>query len=68
MYDAENKAFIYHIGTHSCSAKEENISSTEIVKKAVGNNSTVKPTEIQTMTILSDLRSRKNWNEVEKMQ
>ena len=65
-FSSENKATVYHYGNHSCQAKGVNHRPGNVVKKAISQNISTKPSQIQSMAILSDLRARKDWSEVRK--
>ena len=52
-------------GNHTFTAKDIHKRS-DIVKDVLCKDCDVAPSQIQSMSILADLRSSKNWNEVEK--
>ena len=53
-------------GNHTFTAKDIHKRSPDIVKDVLCKDCDVAPSQIQSMSILADLRSSKNWNEVEK--
>ena len=60
-----DQAHIYHIGNHSCKAK--NISHpVEHASKVLLTTPSATPSEIQTTAILSALRERKPWSDVKR--
>ena len=60
-----DEAHIYHIGNHSCKAK--NISRpAKHVSKVLLTTPSATPSEIQTTAILSALRERKPWSDVKR--
>ncbi|XP_066927735.1 uncharacterized protein [Clytia hemisphaerica] len=64
-FRSDSEAYVYHIGLHTCYAKQQHNRPASIVQEAVQRDANVRPRQIQTMSILSDLRARKNWSEVE---
>ena len=65
-YSSDKMATIYHIGDHTCSPRDIHKRTPDVVKSALSVSSAIKPSEIQSMAILSDLKSRKDWKVVEK--
>ena len=61
----ENAADIYHYGKHTCTAKLINDVSNEVAT-SIATNPHVKPSEIQGNTLLSAMRKRKSWEEIEQ--
>ena len=59
-------AYVYQCGNHTCTAKDIHKRSADTVKDVLSKDCNITPRQIQSMTILADLRSRKNWNEVKK--
>ena len=57
---------INHIGDHSYSPRDIHNRTPDVVKSALSVNSAIKSSEIQSIAILSDLKSRKDWKVVEK--
>ena len=65
-FSNDKEAYVYRCGNHTCTAKDIHKRSTDIVKDVLSKDSNITPQQIQSMNILADSRSRKNWNEVEK--
>ena len=65
-YCSDKMASICHIGDHTCFPKDIHKRTPDVVKSALSVSSAIKPSEIQSMAILSDLKSRKDWKVVEK--
>ena len=65
-FSNDKEAYVYRCGNHTCTAKDIHKRFTDIVKDVLSKDSNITPQQIQSMNILADLRSRKNWNEVEK--
>ena len=65
-YSSDKMATIYHIGDHTCFPRDIHKRLPDVVKSALSVSSAIKPSEIQSMAILSDLKSRKDWKVVEK--
>ena len=63
----ENKAHVYHYGIHICTAKNLYKRSSDLVKQAISADCGVKPCEIQSMLILSDLGTRNKWDDAKKL-
>ena len=61
-----NKAHVFHYGNHSCDAKLASTRPTDLVQKAVSADPNTRLAEIQSNVILSDLCSKKGWEEVNK--
>ena len=57
---------IYHIGGHTCFLRDIHKRMPDVVKSALSVSSAIKPSEIQSMAILSNLKSCKDWKVVEK--
>ena len=64
--DKEAYVYVYHCGNRTCTAKYIHKRSFDIVKDVLSKDCNITPPQIQSMNILADLRSRKNWNKVEK--
>ena len=56
----DSEAFVYHIGTHICEAKNINKRPNDVVSAAIASNMGTKPSQIQSNAIISDLRNRKS--------
>ena len=65
-YSSDKMATIYHIGDHTCFPRDIHKRLPDVVKSALSVSSAIKPSEIESMAILSELKSRKNWKVVEK--
>ena len=63
-FSNDKEAYVYHSGYHTCTTKDIHKRSADTVKDVLSKNCNITPRQIQSMTILADLRSRKNWNEV----
>ena len=59
------KAHIYHIGSHTCEAKALNERPVDLVSNAMNVDPQIKPSTIQGTAILSAMRSRKSWQEID---
>ena len=66
VFSNDKEAYVYHCGNHTCTAKDIHKRSTDIVKDVLSKDCNITLRQIQPMNILADLRSRKNWNKVEK--
>ena len=66
-YISEKKAQIFHFGTHSCKTKFVDNRPTDIVAAAISVDLKNKPSQIQGNAILTAIRKRKSWIEVEKV-
>ena len=55
---------VYHVGTHTCSAKPVVERQSEVVAQALAINPRVKPSGIQSNTIMTMLRNRRSWEEI----
>ena len=62
----DKEATVSHCGQHNCAAKEISKRSTDIVRNAITKECSTTPRVIQSTSIITDLRSHKNWQEVEK--
>ena len=60
------EATVYHCGHHYCVAKEISKCSRHIVRNTSTRDWSTAPQTIQSTRIIADLRSRKNWQKVEK--
>ena len=65
-FSNHKEAYVYHCGNHTRTAKDIHKRSADTVKDVLSKNCNITPRQIQSMTILADLRSHKNWNEVKK--
>ena len=63
---SDNKAHIFHYGNHSCGAKLASTRPIDLVQKAISADPNTRLAEIQSNVILSDLRSKKGWEEMNK--
>ena len=66
-YISEKKAQFFHFGTHTCKTKFVNYQPTDLVAAAISVDPKIKPLQIQGNAILTAIRKRKSWNEVEKV-
>ena len=62
----DKKAHVFHYGNHFCDAKLASTRPTDLVQKAVLADPNTRPREIHSNAIVSDLRSKKGWEEVKK--
>ena len=62
----DSEAFVYHIGTHICDAKNINKRPNYVVSAAISSNMGTKPSQTQSHAIIYDLRNRKSWDQVGK--
>ena len=60
------KACLYNYCYHTCQAKDSRKDLAEKVAKAITINRIIKPSAIESNTILADLRDRKKWEDVNK--
>ena len=65
-FSNDKEATAYHCGQHNYAAKEISKRSSDIVRNAITRDCSSTPGAIQSTSIIADLRSRKNWQEVEK--
>ena len=65
-FSNDKKATAYPCGQHNYAAKEISKHSSDIVRNAITRDCSSTPGAIQSTSIIADLRSRKNWQEVEK--
>ena len=63
----QTEIFIYHYGQHSFKAKHLNKRPKSEVSKAISVNSSVKPSQIHSNNIVSAIRNKRPWTEVEKV-
>ena len=61
------EAHIYHVGKHTCLAKATEARPVELVSKSMAVNPNAKPAAIQGNAILTEMRNRKPWSEVESI-
>ena len=61
---SDTEAHVFHYGEHTCEAKVTSERPIDFVQKAINTDPKARPAEIQSNAILSDLRSRKSWDEV----
>ena len=59
-------AHVYHYGRHNCAVNQKSDRPSQAVANALKIDPNVKPSGIQSNAILSDMRSRKTWVEIEK--
>ena len=57
---------VFHHGINTCKAKEKTMRPIKLVEGSIATNLFAKPSEIQSNAILTDLRQRKGWDEVQK--
>ena len=57
---------VFHHGVHTCKAKEKTMRPIKLVERSIATNPLTKPSEIQSIAILADLREQKGWDEVKK--
>ena len=57
-------AYVYHYGQHQCRAKLVQQRQTDIIAQAMKSNPTIKPSAVQSQTVLTALRSRKPLDQV----
>ena len=62
-FSNDKESYVYHCGNHTCTAKDIHKRSADTVKDVFSKDCKITLRQIQSMTILADLRSRKNWNE-----
>ena len=65
-FNNNKEATVYHCGHHYCVAKEISKRSSHIVRNTSTRGFSTAPQTIQSTRIIADLRSRKNWQKVEK--
>ena len=65
-FSNDKEVYVYHCGNHTCTTKDIHKRSIDIVKDVLSKDCNIKPGQIQSMSILADLMSPKNRNEVEK--
>ena len=65
-FSNDKEATVYHCGLHNCAAKEISKRSSDIARNAITKDYSTTPRVIQSTSIIADLLSRKNWQEVEK--
>ena len=61
------EADVYHIGEHRCKPKGVRLRPTKYVKAALENDIHVKPSQIQSNSIISKIRGRASWDEIEQV-
>ena len=66
VFSNDKEAYLYLCSNHTCTAKDIHKRSTDIVKDVLSKDFNIAPRQSQSMSILADLRSRKNWDKVEK--
>ena len=66
VFSNDTELYVYHCGNHTCTAKDIHKRSTDIVKDVLSKDCYITSRQIQSLSITADLRSHKNWNEVEK--
>lgn len=59
--------YVYHCGEHTCAVKKLASREPTIVTGAVGIDPSVKPSTIQTNFIVSALREKRSWEEVDEV-
>ena len=64
-YISETEADIYHYGQHNCTAKSTFVWPTSVVSEAMTYDFNVKPSKIQSNTIISKLCNRDSWDNVQ---
>ena len=57
-------AYVYHYGQHQCRAKLVQQRQADIIVQAMKPNPTIKPSAIQSQTVLTALRSREPLDQV----
>lgn len=60
-FSNNKEATFYHCGQHNCAAKEISKRSSYIVRNAITRDCSTTLRAIQSMSIIADLRSCKNW-------
>ena len=65
-FSNDKEAYVYHCDSHTCTAKDIHKRSTDTVKDVLSKGCNITLRQIQSMRILADLRSLKNWNEAKK--
>ena len=60
------RKYVAYSSDHTCSPRDIHKRTLDVVKSALSVSSAIKPSQIQSMAILSDLKSRKDWKVVEK--
>ena len=65
-FSNNKEATVYNCGQHNSAEKEISKRSSDIVKNAITRDCSTTPRATQSTSIIMDLRSRKNWQEVEK--
>ena len=64
-FRSDKEADIFHTGIHKCVYKSRKIRPEEEVRKALHTGVDIPPCNIQSMEIVSLIRGKKSWNEVE---
>ena len=59
-FSNDKEAYVYHCGNHTCTAKDFHKKSADTVKDILSNDCNITPWQIQSISILADLKPRKN--------
>ena len=58
------EAHVFHVGTHTCKAREVNQRAEDIVRESLLRDPKMTPSTIQVNAILGEIRARKDWTSV----